>query len=641
MRIWGMPRRLSHKLLLGLGAGLLVSSLIFLGIFVESYRFRLQEERAAASEEVNRLFQFSLENAMLKRDLPGLRDIIARLGQQPGIVSVQIVNPALEVRFATDDATLNKQLSLRELGCTDCSGGVPALAVTSWLHTAATGKTVLRSVNPIRNKPECKECHGPAELSPVNGILIVDHEAHNIHGQALLAAASMAGAGATVVLFTLIGTWIFLRREVLKPVAALDVASRALAEGDLGARVQAPEEARDELGTLCRTFNSMAGRLQESVAEIQAHDAFLKALIDTVPDGVRVIDEDHTVIMVNNAYAAQMQTDAASLTGVPCYAAQGRNEPCPPTLITCPFHALEGDGQPIKYVHRHIRKDGGELFTEITAARLTSGAGPDRRTLVIEAVRDLTEQVRYSQEQRLAEIGQLATGVAHEIYNPLASVRLGLQAILRKNHGGNGLDADTLYYLRIIDGEMDKCIEITKRLLDLSHLPSQNTQLVSFSAIVPEVISLLRYEAEQVGVDMAIDLGADDLRVFATDSEMRQLVLNLAQNAIHAMPGGGRLAIRGCIEGSDVVMETSDTGVGIAPAHLAHIFDPFFSKRADGVDGTGLGLTICKAIVARHGGTIQADSKGGEGATFRVTMPFAGGTGGVVERAISGADGIV
>ena len=624
MRLTGMPRRLSHKLLLGLGAGMLVSSLIFLAVFVESYRYRLQEERAGASEEINKLFQFSLENAMLKRDLPGLREIIGRLSQQPGIVSVQIVNPLLEVRFASNEALLGGQITLPDLGCTDCTRGVPALSPTSWIRTTADGRSVLRSVNPIRNKPECKQCHGPAENSPVNGILIVDREAHGILSQALLAAAWMAGAGATVVFFVMIGTWIFLRRHVLAPVAALSEASRALAEGDLSARVRAKADPSEELGALCSAFDRMAGRLQESVAEIQAKEAFLKDLMDTLPDGLRVIGQDYTVVMANKAYAAQLQEDAAALVGVPCYAARGCTEPCPPTLVTCPFTAIEGEGQSVKYIDRHLRKDGKEALFEITSARLVVNGSSEPRSLVIEEIRDLTEQVRYSQEQRLAEIGQLATGVAHEIYNPLASVRLGLQFIMNRHPDGAGLDPDTYSYLRVVDGSVDKCIEITKRLLNLSQLPSQSTQLVSLSVIAPEVISLLRYEAEQIGVDMALDLGTEDLRVLATDSDMRMLVLNLTQNAFHAMPSGGRFVLKGRIEGGNVAIEARDTGGGINPAVLPRIFDPFFSKRADGVEGTGLGLTICKAIVTRHGGTIEAGTEAGRGATFKVTLPFAG-----------------
>ncbi len=561
---------------------------------------------------------------MLKRDLPGLREIIGRLGQQPGIVSVQIVNPLLEVRFANNEALLGGQVTLADLGCTDCARGVPALAPASWIRTTAGGRSVLRSVNPIRNKPECKQCHGPAENSPVNGILIVDREAHGILSQALLAATWMAGAGAMVVFFVMIGTWIFLRRHVLAPVAALSEASRALAEGDLSARVRAKADPSEELGALCGTFDRMAGRLQESVAEIRAKEAFLKDLIDTLPDGLRVIDENYKVVMANKAYAAQLQEDPAALVGVPCYAARGCAEPCPPTLVTCPFTALAGEGQSVKYIDRHLRKDGKDALFEITAARLQVNGSGEPRSLVIEEIRDLTEQVRYSQEQRLAEIGQLATGVAHEIYNPLASVRLGLQFIMNRHPEGAGLEPDTYSYLRIVDGSVDKCIEITKRLLNLSQLPSQSTQLVSLSVIAPEVVSLLRYEAEQIGVDVALDLGPADLRVLATDSDMRMLILNLAQNAFHAMPSGGRFVLKGRIEGGNVAIEARDTGGGISPAVLPRIFDPFFSKRADGVEGTGLGLTICKAIVTRHGGTIGAETETGRGATFIVTLPFAG-----------------
>ncbi len=624
MKLKGMPRRLSNKLLLGLGAGMLLSSLIFLAVFVESYRYKLQEERAVASAEVNKLFQFSLENAMLKRDLPGLREIIGRLGQQPGIIAVQIVNPSLEVRFASSEGLLGGHVTLPDLGCTDCSGGVPALSPTSWLATGSDGQTVLRSVNPIRNKPECKQCHGPAEKSPVNGILIVDREAHNIRSQAVLAASWMASAGATVVLIVMTGTWIFLRRHVLTPVAALSAASRRLAEGDLSARVQAHADPGEELGALCGAFNSMAGRLEESVAEIKAKEAFLKALMDALPDGLRVIDQNYNVIMANKAYAAQLQEDAASLIGVPCYAARGCAQPCPPTLVTCPFAAIESGGQSVKYIDRHLKKDGKEALFEVTAARLDTNGSAEPRTLVIEEFRDMTEQVRYSQEQRLAEIGQLATGVAHEIYNPLASVRLGLQFIMKRHPEGESLDPDTYSYLRVVDGAVDKCIEITKRLLNLSQLPSQSTQLVSFSVIVPEVVSLLRYEAEQIGVEVALDLGSADLRVLATDSDMRMLILNLAQNAFHAMPTGGRFSLRGRIENGSVEIEAQDTGGGIAAAVLPRIFDPFYSKRADGVEGTGLGLTICKAIVTRHGGAIRAETEAGHGATFTVTLPFAG-----------------
>src|SRR5690606_33671095 len=104
------------------------------------------------------------------------------------------------------------------------------------------------------------------------------------------------------------------------------------------------------------------------------------------------------------------------------------------------------------------------------------------------------------------------------IYNPLASVRLGLQALIRRAETSEKLDAETSEYLGMVDGEVEKCIRVTKRLLDLSQVPSQSLQLVSLSTIIPEVVSLLRYEAEQSQIVIKFDLGQEDLRVFATDS---------------------------------------------------------------------------------------------------------------------------
>lgn len=616
--------RLSRKVLAGLAAGLVLASLVFLFLFIQTYRTQLGIERGFASDQVNRLFQVSLENAMLKRDLPGLQEIITRLGQQPGIVSVRIINPSREVRFSSDPSVLGRTMSDAELGCEGCetAAAMPPAASTQMVDLA-DGKQVLRSVHPIHNKPECKGCHGEASARPVNGTLVVDHDVTGIKTEALRAAGLMSGAGLLVVLMGMTTAWLVLRKQVLKPILALDTASRTLASGDLSMRV-APELNRDdELVDLFKSFNSMADTIEKGVNEVREKEAFLQSLIDTVPDGVRVLDEAYTVVMANTAYAKQVQPGNDPIIGVPCYAIHGRTERCPPTLLTCPFHAIKADGEPIKYIHRHVRGDGSELFVETTAARLSMKKDGVARVYIVEAIRDLEQPVKYSQEQRLSEIGQLAAGVAHEIYNPLASVRLGLQALIRRAETSEKLDAETSEYLGMVDGEVEKCIRVTKRLLDLSQVPSQSLQLVSLSTIIPEVVSLLRYEAEQSQIVIKFDLGQEDLRVFATDSELRMLILNLTQNAFHAMPNGGSLTVEGRHQGHDVAVRITDTGVGIEPEVLEHIFEPFYSKRADGIQGTGLGLTICKAIVARYQGRIDVESRVGKGTTFTIEFPKA------------------
>jgi signal transduction histidine kinase len=273
---------------------------------------------------------------------------------------------------------------------------------------------------------------------------------------------------------------------------------------------------------------------------------------------------------------------------------------------------------------RHIHKpaDGSELAVEVSAAALAAmdGQASGGAPLVIESIRDLGRDLKYSQEQRLSEIGQLAAGVAHEVRNPLSSVQLALQAVRRGL--ANEVASSASDNLNLMDQEIERCIRVTDRLLRLASPPADLPELVALEVIVPEVVSLLRAEGDGIGVGVDLLLSGS-LRVVATDSEMRMLVFNLVQNAFHAMPSGGRLVIDGRVRDSQAVLTFSDTGVGIAAEDCKRIFQPFWSRRADGMQGTGLGLPICREILKRYGGSISVTSKLGAGTTFEVVLPWA------------------
>ncbi len=617
-----LQRRLKTHLgarLLVLLAGLLaVSSAIFLALFIWLYQEQLAQERQLATHQISLLFQAALENAMLKRDLPGLRNILKRLGRQPQVQRVMLVNPDGVVRFASHEALLQQPLARRELpycGAACASGQWPPRTPYTRLFSAGGG-TVLRTVKPIYNKKPCQACHGPMETHPINGVLVADFDASSLRGQALMVAAGLAGAGALVMALTLLAAWAFLHRQVLQPVRALSTAAARLAEGDLAARV--PVRGEDELGRLAGVFNGMAERLQQVVQRLSAHDAFLQSLIDAVPEGIRVIGPDYRLRMVNAAYRRQ-HPGGDDPRGEPCYRAHGRKEPCPHSLVRCPLEMFRaGHEGTLRLMHAHVGRDGSELPVEIVAAPLKDATSGEM--LVVEAMRDLSQQIDITQEQRLAELGQLATGIAHEIHNPLGSVRLGLQAMLRALEQGR--DAKALMgYLKQVDAAVDQCIAVTDKLLRLSAPPSEKPELVDIAAVAHDVAVLLHYEAEQQGVEIVEDL--QPARVLASEGDLRMLVLNLVQNAFHAMPRGGTLTLRSDEQGEEVLLQVIDTGCGMDEETRAHIFHPFFSRRADGVHGTGLGLTICRAIVERHGGVISVDSAPGQGARFSVRLPAA------------------
>lgn len=611
---------LSRKFLFALAGGLVATSLVFLLLFVGLYQDRLEQERSEVSAQVSRLLQVSLENAMVKRDLPGLADIVQRLAADEKITSVMIVNSKGEVRFSSRPGMVGHRFTLKEdATCSECHSQDAKREPLVRFTTDEQGREVLRSVTPVHNKPVCQRCHGPISKSPINGVLFVDYDGKGIQAVAIKGAIVFAGSGSVALVLILLAMWWMIRRNVVVPVENLTAVSRAVSSGDLEARVL--PQGRDELAQLGSAFDRMAENLKRSLDGLENSKVFLQSLIDGVPDGIRVIDRNFEIVAANQAYCAQVGRALDTVIGTPCYWAQGRDEPCAPTLITCPVHEIQADSRPLKCVHRHVRGDGTELFVEVTAAPLSALTEEgNEHGLVVESIRDVSQQVALSHEHKLSELGQLATGVAHEIHNPLASARLSVQAMRREFEGGTPDMAQIGDYFRVLDEEIDECIDVTMRLLRLGAPPETTLHPVVLNKAVSDVVSLLGYEAEKAGIEISVNMERDGLRTLASESEIRMLVLNIVQNAFHAMPDGGRLEIRGSDKGRTVAIVFEDNGVGIKPDDMPYIFNPFFSRRADGIQGTGLGLAICKAIVDRYDGALQVESEIDQGSRFIVSF---------------------
>lgn len=620
-----MPRRSLFALIARTLVGYsVVVSLIFLVGIVSFYQARLREQRAGAAARINLLLQVSLENAMLKRDIPGLKEIVERLGRQQGIGAVMILNPVGEVRFASDPALLDRTFDLaRGDLCSDCVWDRKSeLERNEWLPASQNQPDpVLRSVKTVANRNECRQCHGDASTHPFNGILVVDHDGQDLRHKALLGALSLAGAGLLVVAGLVAGFYHALRRHVLVPVADLAETSQALASGDLNRRVRPTGE--HELADLGRTFNGMADRLRETLNQLAERERFVQALVDALPDAVRVIDSDYRIVRTNQAYLAQLGLQGDAQIGRKCYqSSHCRAEPCISTLTTCPLMTLDPATSQIKFHARHLRKDGRELSVEVHAARVEIALNGTKHALVIEVIRDLDAEIKISHEQRLAELGLLATGVAHEIRNPLSSVAMLLAEVERTADDGPGpaTGLSTATTFRMIGHEVDRCIAITDSLLKLGIPSGLSAQLISLNDIITEIITLLRFQADQIGVNILVEM-EDGLRVFAADSDLRIVMINLSLNAFHAMPDGGTLSVRARRQDGTIAMTIADTGVGIAPEDQQAIFLPFWSRRADGVNGTGLGLAICQSVLKTMQGNITVNSTLGNGAAFNILLP--------------------
>lgn len=603
-----LSSRILRRVLLVAGGASLLFGILFLGL----YRAQLEQERAATAEQINRLLRVALENAMLKRDVAGLRDIVQQMGRQPGVAGVMILAPGGEVRFSSSPEPMGRQLPELVVGMQ------PGVPVSRFVDTPGQGE-VLRSINPVPNQLPCIGCHGPIDLHPVNGVLVVDYDARPLRQAAYRSAALFAAAGIAVLGMTLWSIWRLLRRRVIDPLARLDAAANALAAGDLASR--APVDEADEPGRLARSFNRMAEHLAGQIERSEAQQRYLQELLDGLPDGVRVIRQrDFRIVAVNAAYGRQLGVFAAQALGEACHrSSHGREAPCAPTMVVCPVHELQVTGQSVKCRHHHRAVDGRDLPVEVHAVRLDH----EGEALIVESIVDLSQAVRHSQEQRLSELGLLAAGIAHEIHNPLGSMRLAVDGLLRGLRNGQDDPKRVAGYLEMMSAEIDRCTGVTQRLLMLSRLPQQQPQVVAVNRAVGDTVSLLDFDACSHGIVQHLEFDPAEPQVLADDSDLRMLVLNLVQNAHHAMPGGGELRVRTVATGDQARIEVSDGGCGIPREALGRIFDPFYSHRADGERGTGLGLTICRSIVERYGGTIEVESTPGTGTTFRVELPQA------------------
>ncbi len=232
--------------------------------------------------------------------------------------------------------------------------------------------------------------------------------------------------------------------------------------------------------------------------------------------------------------------------------------------------------------------------------------------------REEVRRVQLAHTEKMAAVGTLAAGVAHEVNNPLAGILTCLETI-RANPG----DAETRdRYLALVEDGIKRIEHTVLNLLDFSRPGAIRPEPTSLNHNLRHVAELAQYQLRKNNVEVEFEMAPVEPIVLVDHFQMEQLFLNLVLNAIEAMPKGGTLTLRTRIVGGSAVVEVIDTGTGIPEEIRDRIFDPFFSTREVG-KGTGLGLSVSYNIVAAHGGTIAVDSPSGKGATFRVILPLS------------------
>jgi len=375
-------------------------------------------------------------------------------------------------------------------------------------------------------------------------------------------------------------------------------------------------------GALADRLRSAGSRLATASETIEDLRAFNEHVINSLVSGLVTADTDCRILTFNRA--------ASTITGVAGAQAIGRNAA---SVLGLPPHFVNrlstlGRTRSQRGDFTVRTEDGRDIELGVTAARLSF---PDGRTGYLFTFQDVTDVKRLEREsgmrQRLAAVGEMAAGIAHEIRNPLASMSGSLQ-VLRSELP---LTDDQEQLMDIVLRESDRLNQTIRSFLAYARPQRATITRFDLAQLVSDTARLLRNGAD-VRDDHAVDVDvpADPVWLEFDENQMRQIVWNLATNGLRAMADGGRLRlVAEASDGQTVGLRVEDQGCGIAPADIDRIFQPF---RSSFDRGTGLGLATVHRIVTDAKGTIHVASRVGEGTSMRVVLPATQGETGATER---------
>jgi signal transduction histidine kinase len=448
---------------------------------------------------------------------------------------------------------------------------------------------------------------------------------------------AVATAGAALAVSVIVS--MLFAQLLLRPIHVIRGGLTRLSQGELGVRLDLDQ--RDEFGELGNFFNTVSAQLSADRSQMAGQVANLESAVQHLEDAVAIVNPGGELLFANPAMRALLPDLA---TGASLGAVLGADHPLrtlwEQTLVSRgsrgPVSAAFADPQASdaspreRLVMTHAINDpAGELVGIMLVAR------------DLEYLSQVQSTIRYS--RKLAALGRLSAGVAHEVKNPLNAMMIHLE-LLRQQIGASpppgavaarasvsggvaaaaappDVDRDrAMHHVEVIGNEIRRLDEVVQGFLKFNRPEDLTLQPVVLKALLDEVVPIVRPEAERLGVDLAVDCGnAPDVN--GDPTMLRQAFLNLALNACQAMPNGGTLRIRcDAVRGRMVAISFADTGTGIRPEHLQRIFDLYFTTKEK---GSGIGLSMVYRTVQMHDGEIEVQSTPGGGTTFRVLLPQA------------------
>lgn len=418
---------------------------------------------------------------------------------------------------------------------------------------------------------------------------------------------------------------IYFGLKLTKPIENFEAGvRRIISTEDLQAEVL--QESDDEIGRLVQAFNNLLRQLADKTANLQAEQEVLETVVHGIGAGMALLDPDKRLLWWNSLFGTWFGSDTMDLKNMPCE-----------TLL----HGEEAEcvfGENGKILALEVQ--GDKRYLRHSYYRLSSGNPENAAYLLL--LEDVTQQVemeaRVIETEKMATVGLLASGVAHEINNPLAIVSAHNEDLLDRLQEEKELPSKTEIQeiLRVITKQIERCKQVTSRLLRFARPGKHTPDVIDANNALEQTIDLLAYRLKQKKMTL-IKESESGLWVGGDENEWQQVLLNIMTNSIDASKEGSQLRVRAkrvkgysLTEGApaktgleQIWVEVEDQGHGIPQHYLKKVFDPFFTTKPPG-QGTGLGLFVSYGIVQKMQGQFCLESSEGKGTTIRIILPYRG-----------------
>ena len=534
----------------------------------------------------------------LLQDDPGIRGLLeGMIGYSHTVVYAAVVDPNDRI-LAHSNPKLEGEI-------------LPPRASLERLKTRAT----LRIVASLLGPPETYEAQVPMRLGERPFGTVRVGVSTQLLRQELAQAALYSLAVALAALGVAVAVGLLVGHLLLQSLRKIAHGMERLARGEYGAPVELTRD--DELGELAARVNQLGERVHTEQSHWQSHRARMEGILDSLEDAVVVLNDKREVVFCNQAAEGLLGQPVDSGRGVLVADPLPANHPLEPLVAELFDAGLERRNAPVK-----VRgPDGQSRELAVSSYRIPDGERAGGGVLALrnlEPVRAVQSLVTYS--QKLAALGRLTSGVAHEVKNPLNAMRIHLELV--KARLGESQPA-VRENLEVIAQEIVRLDRVVQGFLKFVRPDEIRLAPVHVGALLSEVARLMAPEAAHAGARITVDVGPELPPVAGDPELLQQALTNLVTNAIQAMPRGGTVTL-GAHLGPDgaVEMRVADEGVGI-PAHdLERIFRLYYTTKSQ---GSGIGLSMVYRIVQMHDGRIDVHSEVDRGTAMIVTLPVASG----------------